>query len=152
MIEAGAGLVEADGTVPGAMAGVHQQRSGQAIARAQQQRGLFRHHQHVEAAKEIQVVAVDQPARGGYGAAEKTGEPRRAGLEPKLHVFDARPNQAGAQTAHFTGQSRVGGDDENLAGEAATRQLQRDGQAVGHLVDLVVIEQETNTHVLQYRT
>ncbi len=60
MIEAGAELVEADGAVAGAVPGVHDQWMPQLVHLAQHQRGLLRDHQHVEAAEELEVVAVDQ--------------------------------------------------------------------------------------------
>ena len=62
------------------------------------------------------------------------------------------PSSGAAQPPHFAGEPFVGGGHDDLAGEAAARQFQRDGQAVRHLVDLVVVEQETDAHVFQYRT
>ncbi len=91
MIETGAGLVKPDGAVPGAMSGVHHEKVFEPVPRFQQKGCLFRHDQHVEAAKKGEIVAIDEEFGGGNQPAEQSGQAQGTRRQLQFDMLDARP-------------------------------------------------------------
>ena len=135
--------VEPDGAVPGSVPGVNDLQPVEPVARLEQQRCLFGHDKRIEAAKKVEIVAIEQRLGRWDGAIEPRGSKTRN------RRFQAQPDQAcpgqggTAQPRQFLTDRLAGiGEDDFVV--TACQHLQCDGQAVRELMGLVVVEQEAD--------
>jgi hypothetical protein len=116
------------------------------ITRFEQQRCLFRHNEHVEAAEKIEVVSIYQQFRGWDDMLKQSADPAGPFTQNKFDMQYLRPQQLTREPPDLGGKLAICGGDDDLAVKAAFSQGNGDRQAVSDLMDLIVIEQETYAH------
>ena len=147
MIERRARLVEPDRAVAGAVAGVDDLQPVQPVARLEHERGLLRDDEHVEPGEEIEIVAIHQQLgrrQDRLGGARE--QAAAAARQAEHHQPYLAPDRRAAQADHLGAQPVVSDRADHLDTRAGAGERQRDRQAVRDLVDLIMIEKETNLH------
>ena len=66
--------------------------------------------------------------------------------QSQLHELEIAAGRARGEPAYLFRETLVGYADDDFGTAAHRRERKRDRQSVGDLMDLIVIEQETNTH------
>src|SRR5690606_33099994 len=134
---------ETDRPVAGAVTRVDDAQVFEAVPALEQQRGFLGHHGGAEAPEEVEIIPIDRQFSGGYQPVQRRFEAaRQSGLEAQANHFAPVHGRAGEVTHVLL---RPGSSDrESNRIWPALSESKRDGQTVGDLVQLIVIEEEAD--------
>ncbi|MDZ4093530.1 MAG: hypothetical protein U1D35_01305 [Paracoccaceae bacterium] len=144
MVEPRACRIKADRTVPGTMARVDDFQTFQSVAGFQDQGCLFRNNQNIKALEKLYIITINQYFTDRRQLAKRAVDHGGYRRQPDFNQADAPSDRSAGQTANLIAQPVVRRDDHDVIVKIHLGKRQRDRQAVGDLMDLIMVEQKSD--------